>query len=85
MDDKEIIILLGGPTVVARILNIKPPSVMGWITDGKGIPEGRLIELAALIEAKSEGRFSRRTRWPDTYSRIWPELADPVASQEGQG
>ncbi len=91
MKDKDIIALLGGPTAVARILGIKTPSVLGWVTDGKGIHEGRLIALAATIEAKSDGRFSRIARWPDTYARIWPELAGPtelaaaVTSHEGQG
>ena len=83
ISSREIIELLGGVTAVARVLKIKPPSVHAWLDDG--IPEGRLIELAATIEAKSDGRFSRVARWPDAYSRIWPELADSMASQEGQG
>lgn len=89
LTSSEIIQSLGGVTAVARILGVKPPSVHAWIKDG--IPEGRLIELAATIEAKSDGRFSRIARWPDTYARIWPELAGPtelaaaVTSHEGQG
>jgi DNA-binding transcriptional regulator YdaS (Cro superfamily) len=74
----EIISLLGGPTSVARMLNIKPPSVSDWL-DG-GIPEGRLIELGAEIERRSNGRFSRRERWPDRYHLIWPELAGARAA-----
>ncbi len=77
--DSEIIQLLGGPTCVARLLGIKPPSVQGWLETG--IPDGRLIELAAQIEIKSEGRFSRVARWPDRYASIWPELASAPASQ----
>jgi len=69
----EIIELLDGPTAVARLLKIKPPSVSDWMVNG--IPEGRLIELAASIEAKAPGRFSRKKRWPDRYMLIWPELA----------
>ena len=76
--DSEIIQLLGGPTSVARCLGIKPPSVQGWLDTG--IPEGRLIELAAQIEVKSNGRFTRISRWPDRYTAIWPELAPALAN-----
>lgn len=72
MTDSEIILLLGGPTAVARMLKIKPPSVHEWLATG--IPEGRLRELAGQIEIKSNGRFSRRARWPDMYTFYWPEL-----------
>ncbi|HEY5582566.1 MAG TPA: Cro/Cl family transcriptional regulator [Rhodoferax sp.] len=73
MNDFEIIQLLGGITAVARLLSIKPPSVHAWIEGG--IPDGRLRELAAQIEIKSGGRFSRREHWPDNYDFYWPELA----------
>lgn len=73
MTDTEIIQLLGGVTSVARMLSIKPPSVHAWLVDG--IPEGRLRELAAQIEIKSNGRFTRRDRWPDKFAFYWPELA----------
>lgn len=74
MTDHEIIQLLGGVTSVARMLGIKPPSVHAWLVDG--IPEGRLRELAAQIEIKSNGRFTRRDRWPDKFAFYWPELAE---------
>lgn len=73
MTDSEIIELLGGVTAVARMLEIKPPSVHAWLQDG--IPESRLRELAGQIEVKSGGRFSRRARWPEKYAFYWPELA----------
>lgn len=73
MTDSEIIQLLGGVTAVARLLNIKPPSVHAWIEGG--IPDGRLRDLAAQIEIKSGGRFSRREHWPDNFAFYWPELA----------
>lgn len=79
--DQEIIQLLGGVTSVARMLDIKPPSVHAWLEDG--IPEGRLRELAGQIEIKSEGRFSRRDRWPEKYVFYWPELA-PAKVQPAQ-
>jgi DNA-binding transcriptional regulator YdaS (Cro superfamily) len=73
MNDAEIIKLLGGPTQVARLLCIKPPSVHAWLESG--IPDGRLVELGAEIERLSGGRFLRRERWPDKYTFYWPELA----------
>jgi len=75
MTDAEIIELLGGPTAVARMLGIKPPSVCGWLVEG--IPDGRLRDLAGQIELRSNGRFTRRARWPDKFSFYWPELAPP--------
>jgi len=78
MTDFEIIQLLGGVTAVARMLEIKPPSVHAWLTDG--IPEGRLRDLAGQIEIKSGGRFSRQARWPDKYQFFWPELAQSPAN-----
>ena len=89
MTDSEIIRLLGGVTAVARMLGIKPPSVHGWLEGG--IPDGRLRELAAQIEIKSDGRFSRRERWPEKFAFYWPELAQaptrptPVAAETAQG
>ena len=78
MTDPEIIHLLGGVNAVARMLDIKPPSVSDWLKDG--IPEGRLRDLAGQIELKSNGRFTRRERWPDKYAFYWPELAQTPAS-----
>ena len=72
MTDQEIIELLGGVTSVARMLDIRPPSVHGWLATG--IPEGRLRDLAAQIELRSEGRFTRKQRWPEKYGFYWPEL-----------
>jgi DNA-binding transcriptional regulator YdaS (Cro superfamily) len=80
MNDSEIISCLGGVTSVARMLGIKPPSVSGWMETG--IPEGRLIELAAQIEKVSGGKFSRVGRWPDRYAFYWPELAHAPANSQ---
>ena len=77
--DSEIIELLGGVTEVARMLNIKPPSVSEWRI--VGIPEARLRELAGQIEIKSGGRFTRRERWPEKFAFYWPELANAPANQ----
>lgn len=88
LSDSEIIAALGGPTRVARMVKVKPPSVVSWAS--QGIPDGRLIELAARIERVLPGRFSRQARWPERYAEIWPELAEvspnraPVASAQAQ-
>lgn len=79
ISDAEIIALLGGVTAVARMLDIKAPSVHEWIANG--IPEGRLRELAAQIELRSGGRFQRRRRWPEKYAFYWPELAQQTTEQ----
>lgn len=78
MTDKEIIEVLGGAASVARMLDIKPPSVYGWLDEG--IPEYRLRDLAGQLEIKSGGRFNRRDRWPDKYAFYWPELAQAPAN-----
>lgn len=80
MTDPEIIHLLGGVNAVARMLDIKPPSVSDWLKEG--IPDGRLRDLAGQIELKSEGRFTRRDRWPDKYAFYWPELAQAPGTIE---
>jgi DNA-binding transcriptional regulator YdaS (Cro superfamily) len=76
MSGDEIIELLGGTNAVADLVGVKPPSVSEWRKTG--IPESRLIELAATIERKAPDRFSRRTQWPTRYAAIWPELASDV-------
>ena len=89
MTDTEIIELLGGVTATARLLDIKPPSVHAWLKNG--IPDGRLVEIAAHVESVSGGRFTRRARWPTRYAFYWPELAQsptthqPAAQAAGQG
>lgn len=74
----EIIKLLGGPTAVARLLGIKPPSVHRWTETG--IPDLRLIELGAEIERRSCGRVTRRDLFPERFGLIWPELANHGAA-----
>lgn len=78
MSDSEIIKVLDGPTAVARMLGIKPPSVQGWLETG--IPEVRLIQLAAELERRAPDRFSRLRRWPEKYAFYWPELAARAAA-----
>lgn len=79
IDHLKIIEVLGGPGPVAKRLGIKVPSVYGWMGEGKAIPDGRLIELGAEIEAT--GLYTRKQIRPNDWHIIWPELAEPVAIQ----
>jgi DNA-binding transcriptional regulator YdaS (Cro superfamily) len=72
IDHIKIIEVLGGPAAVATRLGIKVPSVYGWMPKGAGIPESRLIELGADIEAK--GLYTRKQIRPNDWQQIWPEL-----------
>ena len=84
MSGDEIIELLGGTNAVAEMVGVRPPSVSEWRKTG--IPESRLIELAASIERKAPDRFSRKAHWPSRYAVIWPELAQssPDPHQQAQ-
>jgi DNA-binding transcriptional regulator YdaS (Cro superfamily) len=68
----ELIDKLGGPAAVAKMLGIKPPSVVGW--RAHGIPADKLIRLAPVCEKM--GIASRRELRPDDWQQIWPELAE---------
>ena len=72
MNASEIIEKLGGPTAVAKLLNVKPPSVHAWKTGG--IPDDKLIRLAPTLE--KQGIATRRELRPDDWEQIWPELTD---------
>lgn len=70
MDHSALIDLLGGPAKVARRIGTSMASVSEWRRNG--IPDGRVIELAADIERA--GGPSRTTLRPDDWHLIWPEL-----------
>lgn len=70
MNHSELIDKLGGTAAVASRVRVRLASVSEWRRHG--IPDGRLIELAAEIEQRTPLR-----RWdlrPDDWYRIWPEL-----------
>lgn len=77
LSSSELIDKLGGTTAVAKLLNIKPPSVHGWRTGG--IPDDKLIRLAPTCEKM--GIATRRDLRPDDWQSIWPELVDADAPQ----
>jgi len=72
MNPTAIIRLLGGPTKVAKLLNISVPAVSMW--QNSDIPHDKLVILAATLEQKSAGLITRRSLFPTTYKLIWPEL-----------
>ena len=72
MNSIAIIRLLGGPTKVAKLLNISVPAVSMW-QNGQ-IPYDKLVILAATLEQQSHGLVSRKTLFPKNYTLIWPEL-----------
>ena len=48
-----------------------PPSFVSKMASGeRPVP----VEHAAEIESFTDGAFSRRDYWPDSWQRIWPEL-----------
>lgn len=77
MNASEIIDKLGGPTAVAKLLNVKPPSVHAWRNGG--IPADKLIRLAPTLE--KAGIATRQELRPDDWQQIWPELAEQSTPQ----
>jgi DNA-binding transcriptional regulator YdaS (Cro superfamily) len=71
--DDQIIELLGGTKVVARLCGVAPPAVTQW--RARGIPHGQLLFLAAEIERQSHGLVKRQDLFPKSYRLVWPELA----------
>jgi len=73
MTAEEIIMGLGGTKRVAKLCGVSPSAVSEWkIT---GIPQGRVIYLAAEIEKLTNGKMSRKDMFPEDWHVIWPELA----------
>lgn len=71
----QLIDALGGTYVVAKLAEVKPPSVSGWKESGR-IPDAKLIRLAPIAEAR--GIATRKELFPDDWHLIWPELAVAV-------
>lgn len=66
---------IGTQQFVAGQCGVRQSAVSAWIKRGS-IP----VEYCATIERLSHGRFTRRDLRPTDWHRIWPELADVVAS-----
>jgi hypothetical protein len=72
LTSNQLIDLLGGTKNVAMLSKSTLPAVTQWRTNG--IPEGKLIKLAASIEEKTCGLISRKTLFPHDWKKVWPEL-----------
>ena len=70
--DDQIISLLGGTKVVAKMCSVAPPAVTQWRT--RGIPPGQLVFLAATLEKQSHGLVTRKDLFPKSWHFVWPEL-----------
>lgn len=74
----------GGPAVVARQLGVTTQAVCFWRNGERAVPE----KHGAGIERACGGAVTRKEMWPETWRRIWPELADKVdqsTSVAGEG
>ena len=69
--------LLGGPSSLARLLEVTPATVSEWRTGKRGVP----IERCVAIERATAGRVTRQALRPDDWQDIWPELADPEVTK----
>jgi DNA-binding transcriptional regulator YdaS (Cro superfamily) len=72
MENNEIINLLGGTSKVSKLCGVSPAAVCQWRKNG--IPKDRLIFVAALIEKLSEGKWTRKQMFPESWQDIWIEL-----------
>lgn len=63
---------VGGLSILARIIGVKPPTVHQWITGKRPVP----IERCAAIENATTGKVTRRDLRPNDWQEIWPELKE---------
>jgi DNA-binding transcriptional regulator YdaS (Cro superfamily) len=72
MNDSEIIQTLGGTTKVAKLCGVTLAAVSQWRNNG--IPQDKLIFLAASLERATEGKMNRKDMFPSKWQDIWVEL-----------
>lgn len=72
MNTNEIINILGGTSKVSRLCSVTPAAVAQWRK--KGIPEDRMIYLAASLEQATNGAITRKSLFPNDWQNIWVEL-----------
>lgn len=68
---EKAIATVGGLQVMARVLSIKAPSIIGWKNRGQ-VPADRCI----AIEVATNGKVTRYDLRPDVFGR------DPAAQDE---
>jgi len=72
LTDSQIIDLLGGCTVVAKLCKVSVPAVSMWRK--KGIPVSQFVFLGATLEKQSNGLITRKDILPQTWHIVFPEL-----------
>ena len=61
----------GNQAGLAAALGLSTPGIRQWVTGLRPIP----VEHGAAIERATCGQVTRQELFPDTWARIWPELA----------
>jgi DNA-binding transcriptional regulator YdaS (Cro superfamily) len=74
MNTNEIINILGGTSKVARMCGVTAAAACQWRK--KGIPEDRMIYLAASLEKATNGAITRKSLFPNDWQNIWIELVE---------
>ena len=73
--------LSGGPAVVARALNVTTQTVCFYRDGDRRFK----TDHGATLESMTGGIVTRKQMWPESWSRIWPELAASDAQPARQG
>lgn len=63
---------MGSASALARLLNVKPPTIFEWRNGERPVPIERCVE----IERATDGDVRRWDLRPEDWHRIWPELID---------
>lgn len=71
MNIRDLVDQLGGQAQVARMMNLRAPSVNEWVKQDK-IPKFSRVLLA--VKAEELGVITRKQLFPNDYQDIWPEL-----------
>ena len=67
----------GNQAALVSAVGAHQPTVHQWAIGARPIP----VEHGAAIERATGGQVTRQELFPDTWARIWPELAAPAADR----
>lgn len=71
----------GRAAALAKAIGAHPPDLSRWADGTRPIP----VHFGPAIERESGGLVTRPEMFPDTWQRIWPELAQqPSAESQPQ-
>lgn len=71
----------GNQAGLAAALGLSTPGIRQWVTGLRPIP----VEHGAAIERATGGQVTRQELFPDTWARIWPELAPDADNRKVLG